>query len=219
VAVPSAAMDDGLETLPPEDRAPDAARARVPRGLLVALALAVVVLTIAGWKALPVPGDGVAADPGSMPGAGGRPAAPDTTTAETTSTYTAFDGSETNLAALRGSPVVLNFWASTCAPCIDEMPAFERVSQAYAGRVRFVGLAVHDPEASARNMARRTGVTYSLGFDPQGRIARAFGATGLPATILLGPDGGVVRHVGATLSGDELTGLIERELLGAGASG
>jgi peroxiredoxin len=200
----------GTTTLPAEDRRPAERGLVIPRGLLWALALAVVVLCIAGWMAL----SGSAPDPGA---AGGEPtpvsptdllgrAAPD-------ARYDVLDGAPSSLADLRGTPVVVNFWNATCVPCISEMPAFEEVHQTYGEKVRFIGLAVADNESAARSQRRRTGVTYPLGFDPEGAIAKSFGVVTIPATVLIDRDG-TVRHVnqGPALTAPSLSSLIDGNL-------
>jgi len=131
-----------------------------------------------------------------------------------------FDGGTQQLSELRGTPVVLNFWASTCAPCLTEMPALEEFSAAHqpgpdgtnpAGPVRVVGIAVADPEAAARKMVARTGVRYRNAADPQAAVFRVFGGTSLPRTVVLDADG-VVRdvHSGA-LTADELTTKLQQQ--------
>lgn len=130
------------------------------------------------------------------------------------------DGGSQQLAELKGTPVVLNFWASTCAPCLTEMPALEEFSAAHlpgadgtnpAGAVRVVGVAVADPEAAARKMVERTGVRYRNAADPQAEVFRVFGGTSLPRTVVLDADG-VVRdvHSGA-LTASELTQKLQQQ--------
>ena len=77
-----------------------------------------------------------------------------------------FDGATTSFAALRGKPVVVNFWAATCAPCVGEMPALEKLYLAYRDRVTFVGIDTAESAYAGRAMARTTGVTYLLASDP-----------------------------------------------------
>jgi thiol-disulfide isomerase/thioredoxin len=195
-------MEDGpADVLPPEDRAPVPGARRVPRGLLVALALAVVVLTIAGWRSLSA-GDSPVTEGFD---ATGRPV-PDLR-------YRTFEGATAGLPDLRGSLVVVNFWGSWCPPCLAEMPAFEQVHRSYGERVRFVGLAVNDTDVGARAQARRTGVSYPLGFDDDARIAKAFGLVNMPATILVDRAGTVV-HVTQSkgLTAPDLTALVDEHL-------
>ena len=130
------------------------------------------------------------------------------------------DGGTQQLFELEGTPVVLNFWASTCAPCLTEMPALEEFSSAHlpgpdgtnpAGVVRVVGVAVADPEAAARTLVGRTGVQYRNAADPQAEIFRVFGGTSLPRTVVLDAKG-VVRDVhSGSLTAAELTQKLQQQ--------
>lgn len=104
----------------------------------------------------------------------------------------------------RGRPVVLNFFASTCAPCVREMPALEAASQALRGEVHFVGVAVADRTDDALALVARTGVTYSLANDPTGEVFAAAGASLLPSTLVLDGDGEVFRRLTGEIDEDEL---------------
>ena len=115
------------------------------------------------------------------------------------------DGAEAvDLAALRGRPVVVNFFASTCAPCVREMPALEADHQELGDEVTFVGVAVNDRPSDALDLVERTGVTYLLAADPGGDLFAASGSALLPSTLVLDADGEVVRRLVGELEGDEL---------------
>ncbi len=108
------------------------------------------------------------------------------------------EGRSHRLADYRGRVVLVNFWATWCAPCRDEMPSIERLRRALDGRP-FAVLAVNVGE-SAR-VARDFGASMPLGFplllDRDTRIAKAWGARILPATFIVGPDGEIrYRHFG-----------------------
>ncbi len=109
---------------------------------------------------------------------------------------TDFDGEQVILSsyAAAGTPVVLNFWASWCPFCLAEMPDFERVSQATADRVVFIGVNLQDDQALATDLAAETGVTYRLARDPQGVVYAAFGGIGMPTTVFIDASG-IVREV------------------------
>jgi peroxiredoxin len=111
-------------------------------------------------------------------------------------------GRSVSIAALRGKVVVLNFWASWCAPCREEMPAFMN-AQTALGRehAQFVGLAVDSPEQVAA-FARELDVTYPLVvLGAEGiELMRALGNRSgvLPFTLVLDRDGRIRdRHLGA----------------------
>lgn len=114
------------------------------------------------------------------------------------------DAEPIDLAARRGQPVVLNFFASYCAPCVREMPALEADYQELGDRVAFVGVAVQDRASDALALVERTGVTFTIGADPDGELYAASGSTLLPATLVLDADGEVVSRLVGELGGDEL---------------
>jgi peroxiredoxin len=111
------------------------------------------------------------------------------------------DGGEIRLADLRGEVVVLNFWATWCAPCEAEMPALQRVYAAGAVdgvpvEIIGVGSKVRDTDEQARAFAQALGVTYPIARDSagdtlyRGAIGQAFGQQDfLPLTIVIRPDG------------------------------
>jgi peroxiredoxin len=101
------------------------------------------------------------------------------------------DGRRVAMKDFRGKLVLVNFWATWCVPCQWEMPLMERLYRDYRDR-GFVVLAVSidqgDPER-VRAFVRDRKLTYPVGLDPTHEVARSFGVTGLPATLLVGPDG------------------------------
>jgi cytochrome c biogenesis protein CcmG/thiol:disulfide interchange protein DsbE len=101
------------------------------------------------------------------------------------------------LAAYRGRPLVVNLWATWCAPCVEEMPAFERVARAAGGRVAFLGVDVQDTPDKAEAFVRELGISYDLATDPRREFATRIGAFGMPTTLLVDPNGTIVyRHTG-----------------------
>jgi thiol-disulfide isomerase/thioredoxin len=116
------------------------------------------------------------------------------------------------LSALAGRPVVVNFWASWCAPCREEMKAFEAEHERLAGHVTFVGVDTNDDRNDARAFVAQVGVTYALAFDPEGAVAPRYNAIGLPTTIFIDARGRMLeRRLGAT-SQAELHATIENLL-------
>lgn len=123
------------------------------------------------------------------------------------------DGTETGFAELRGQPLVVNFFASYCTPCVTEMPDFESVHNRLGDRVRFIGIDVSEPIEAGQRIVDQTGVTYTIGRDPSGRIMRDLGGVAMPTTVFITADGQVAEiHSGQlSESGIELT--IEEKLL------
>ena len=96
------------------------------------------------------------------------------------------DGGRLSSAELHGSPVVLNFFASWCAPCREEAPLLERTWQAYKERgVRFVGVDIRDTPSDARRFVREFELTYPIVRDEDQTLARALDVYGLPQTFFV----------------------------------
>lgn len=106
----------------------------------------------------------------------------------------ALDGRPYRLADLRGNVVLINFWATWCAPCRDEMPSIQRLTQRLAGRP-FVALAINldEPETRIRKFLSETSLNLIVLLDPGRQAAKAWNARILPASFVVGPDG-VVRY-------------------------
>ncbi len=105
---------------------------------------------------------------------------------------TDLDGRLWRLADLRGKAVLINFWASWCGPCQTEMPSLQTLAELY-GPDKLVVLAVNfkESEPVVQRYRQRTGFSLPVLLDPSGSIARAWGATVYPTTVLVGADGRV----------------------------
>ena len=111
----------------------------------------------------------------------------------------AADG-QVSLDELRGTPVVLNVWASWCDPCRAEAKVLERgFKQQGKGDVLFVGLDVQDAREDASDFIRQFGITFPHVRDGGSDTKRDWGVTGLPETYFIGADGRVVGHVIGTV--------------------
>ena len=100
------------------------------------------------------------------------------------------EGKKLSLKSFRGKTVFLNFWASWCIPCREEMPAMERLYQEFKNR-QFVILAVNvkDKRSDALAFIKELKLTYPIVFDPDGEVGLLYGAWGLPTTYLIGAKG------------------------------
>ena len=113
------------------------------------------------------------------------------------------DGSRLVLAERRDQPLVLNFWAPWCPPCVREMPALDRFAREFAPRGwRVIGLAV-DKAQPVRDFLARSPVSYAIGLTGfEGiELSRQLGnlSGGLPFTVLFGRHGALLqRHMGET---------------------
>jgi thiol-disulfide isomerase/thioredoxin len=117
---------------------------------------------------------------------------------------------------LDGKPVVVNLFASWCAPCIEEMPDFEKVHQDLGEEVTITGLAVRNPPDDALAIVEQTGVTYPTFADEADQASGLFTVVNMPTTIFLDGDGTVVDVHTGELSESELRAAID-ESFGVGS--
>jgi cytochrome c biogenesis protein CcmG/thiol:disulfide interchange protein DsbE len=114
-----------------------------------------------------------------------------------------------SLAELRGTPVVLNFWASWCIPCKEEAPYLAAAARAYRDDVAFLGLDIQDFTQDARRFLERLDVPYPSVRDSGNDSYSAYGLTGVPETYYIDGQGRIVAHATGAVSREEL----ERGLL------
>ncbi len=137
---------------------------------------------------------------------GGTPSAP-------SFTLERLDGKgDLALESLRGKTVVLNFWASWCGPCRDEMPLLQQGSERWQDRnVVFVGIDIDDLRADARSFLERFGVTYVNVYDGKSSTVGRYGATGVPETYFIDAAGKIrYRIAGPVEDASDLDQGIER---------
>ena len=118
--------------------------------------------------------------------------------------YEAFDGGTANTSAFLGTPLVINFFAEWCPPCVAEMPAFEAVHQERQGEVAFLGISTQESSADGESIIESTGITYDVGRDPDGEMFATFRGTGMPTTALVDASGTVVDVHSGALTSQEL---------------
>lgn len=126
-------------------------------------------------------------------------------------TLTLSDGRVVRLSDFRGRPVVINFWASWCAPCRAEAPTLEEAQKRYAERgVVILGINLWDTEEAAAEFRKVYGQTYPSGPDSRGKIAIEYGVSGIPETFFITPDGMIAaKFVGPLPIGTMETLLVE----------
>lgn len=119
------------------------------------------------------------------------------------------DGRRVSLVDLRGQVVVLNFWATWCAPCRDEMPALEARYEKYKDQ-GLVVLAIDfdEPADDVRAFADQLGLTFPVLLDPGATIQQLYRVRGYPTTYFVDRDGTIrVQHIGVMFE-DQLDGYL-----------
>lgn len=114
-------------------------------------------------------------------------------------------GRRLDLAALKGHPVVVTFWADGCDPCHEQAPVFEDVAQQFAPLgVWFVGIAYDTDQQDGMRFLREYGITYPTGPDVGDRSAGPFGILELPTTMVIDSCGVVVQRIDGEASAEML---------------
>jgi cytochrome c biogenesis protein CcmG, thiol:disulfide interchange protein DsbE len=106
-----------------------------------------------------------------------------------------------SLAALRGRPVVLNFWASWCVTCKSEAKVLERAWSQYRGRgVVFLGVDYHDLAPDARRFVAAHGLRFTMLQDGSGAVTARYGIIQAPETYIVGRSGRIVAHMAGPIT-------------------
>lgn len=93
-----------------------------------------------------------------------------------------------------GKPVILNFWASWCAPCKKELPVLEKTSNKYSENdVKFIGINVMDNKEDALSLIKEFDISYLNLYDDSGNVSQMYGVTALPVTVFINGDGKITR--------------------------
>jgi peroxiredoxin len=126
-------------------------------------------------------------------------------------------GAPVSLSQLRGEIVFLNFWATWCAPCLEEMPSMERLYAQFEGRgLKMVAVSVDDDEVAVKNFLSENNITLPILLDPGGKVSRRYGTFKYPETYLIDGRGVVAKKIVGPRNWDDRTlhGVIEALLSG-----
>ena len=117
------------------------------------------------------------------------------------------EGDAVQLSDFAGRPVIVNFWASWCGPCQNEMPDFEQAYADYGDEIEFVMLnATYGRETmdSARSFLEESGYTFPVYYDTDADAAAAIGVTAFPTTLFIAPDGTLTAYAISMLDAETL---------------
>ncbi|MCS6826419.1 MAG: TlpA family protein disulfide reductase [Caldilinea sp.] len=109
-------------------------------------------------------------------------------------TLPTLDGGEFRLSNYRGTPVVLNFWATWCGPCQRELPAIQRAAEHYDGLVVFAAIDQAEPIERVQRFVEEAGLTVIVPLDGEQIVGERYGVRGLPTTYFI-DEAGVIRSI------------------------
>lgn len=128
-----------------------------------------------------------------------------------------FSGKPIALKELRGKPVLINFWASWCPPCLQETPdlvaAFKELgadTESTIGKVTFIGIGTQDDTDKLAKFAKDNSVPYLIVEDPQGTVGDAYSVLGLPTTVLVDSTGAVRKVFTGPVTRDQVVAELRK---------
>jgi cytochrome c biogenesis protein CcmG/thiol:disulfide interchange protein DsbE len=119
------------------------------------------------------------------------------------------DGSEVRVPSLKGTPMVVNFWASWCVPCKQEAPVLNAATRDYAGRVQFAGVDIQDSDSAARAYQAEVQSPYPVGPSIVGSYLQ-WGVTAPPETFFVDAHGVVISKIVGPVDRQRLEAHISR---------
>jgi len=122
------------------------------------------------------------------------------------------DGERITLSDLQGKPVVLNFWATWCAPCKYEHPGLVALSRQLAGKAHFVGVVFEDEPAVIQKFLDDNGRWGPALLDTHGSASVAYGVTGIPETFIIDKQGMIAKKFTGPVSPAEILKSLEEHL-------
>ena len=106
-------------------------------------------------------------------------------------------GGSQRLSALKGKPVVINFWASWCAPCKEEMPLLDRLSQNHSGDLAVLGVNYAETPEVVQEFVQESGISFPILLDETGRVSDLYYVRNYPTTFFIDADGVLrAQHIG-----------------------
>lgn len=122
------------------------------------------------------------------------------------------DGNDVSLSDFQGKKIFLNFWATWCPNCREEMPHMEELSKAYKDEVVIVAVDVGEPKKTVANYVENNNLTFKVLLDEESDIATKFGITGFPTSVLLDENGNIVYGIVGKMSYENMEKFVKGEL-------
>ena len=101
------------------------------------------------------------------------------------------DGSSFVLSDHEGEVILLNFWATWCGPCVEEMPAFQKLYEEYGDKIQILAVDLSEDKSTVDAFVSDAGYTFPIAYDENGEIGNKYPSDGIPYTVVIGKDGKV----------------------------
>ncbi len=132
-------------------------------------------------------------------------------------TLTALDGTTYTLSQLRGTPVIINFWATWCGPCRAEMPDLQEIAARYEEKLILLGINQNESAEQVQAYVDEIGVTFPILMNPTDAVLADYTVMGLPQTLVVNPQGMVIYRAFGAIDFAQFTPIVEN-LMAASAA-
>jgi len=149
-----------------------------------------IILAVVGLVLALVAGGVLLTRGGSENGSSSQPAAAEKKEVAPSFTLALLEGKSFQLSEYKGKPVLINFFASWCLPCREEMPVLVKIAREYGSKgVVFLGIAVDDTEEKMKDFIVKYDVVFPVGLDKTAEVQKSFGLYGIPTTYFIDKQG------------------------------
>ncbi|MDA8353811.1 MAG: thiol-disulfide oxidoreductase ResA [Firmicutes bacterium] len=125
------------------------------------------------------------------------------------------DGEKMKLSDLKGKVVLLNFWASWCEPCRDEMPAIQTVYDKHKDKgFEVVGVNIAETQVAVNAFARQYELKFPIAMDRERKVTEQYGIGPIPSSIFIDREGNIIRKVNGQMNEDQLENYVLKALTG-----
>lgn len=114
------------------------------------------------------------------------------------------DGISITLSELQGKPVIINFWATWCGPCVKEMPAFERLKDDFGDKIGIIAVNCGDDAETVKDFVEENGYTFPVVLDEEYSISMLYPTNSIPYTVVLDAEGKVTHISTGALDADTM---------------
>ncbi|WP_460415426.1 thiol-disulfide oxidoreductase ResA [Planifilum fimeticola] len=122
---------------------------------------------------------------------------------------TTLDGKTVRLSEFRGKGVLINFWASWCKPCRDEMPAIQRVYERHRDKgLEVLGVNIAETGVTVDGFVRHLDLTFPILLDQNREVTQLYGIGPIPSSIFVSPEGKVVRKVSGQMQEGQIESMV-----------